>query len=229
TETGTEVCIAANCEPRHVGQRCIGRPTGKIEYRLVDEEGNDVPPGEPGELLVRVAGENPRRGFFSGYYKDPEATEKAWEGGYFHTGDVVRVGPDGSFFFVDRRKNIIRRSGENIAAVEVEGVLFQHPAVSNCAVAPVPDELRGEEVAACIIAAPGSTPGPALAEEIFGFCNERLAYYKVPAYYLFMDALPMTPSQKIQRGEVKRIAADRVGRGDCIDLRDRKRRPAKGH
>jgi acyl-coenzyme A synthetase/AMP-(fatty) acid ligase len=106
-------------------------------------------------------------------------------------------------------------------------VLFQHPAVAGCAVAPVPDEIRGEEVAACIVAAPGSEPGPALAEEIFRFCGERLAYYKVPAWYLFMEALPMTPSQKIQRGEVKRIAAGRVARGDAIDLRDGKRRPAK--
>ena len=227
TETGTEVCIAAHREPRHVGQRCIGRPTGDLDYRLVDEEGNDVPPGEPGELLVRVQGEHPRRGFFSGYYKDPEATERAWEGGYFHTGDVVRMGPDGSFFFVDRRKNIIRRSGENIAAVEVEGVLFQHPAVAGCAATPVPDELRGEEVAACIIPAPGAPGGPQLAGDLFAFCSERLAYYKVPGYYLFMDALPMTASQKIQRGQLKALAAARVEQGNCIDLRRRKRRPEK--
>ncbi len=224
TETGTEVCIVAQHEPRHVGLRCIGRPCGQIDYRLVDEEGHDVPPGQPGELLVRAAGANPRRGFFSGYYKDPEATAAAWEGGYFHTGDVVRVGEDGSFYFVDRRKNIVRRSGENIAAVEVEGVLFQHPAVANCAVAPVPDEMRGEEVAVCIIAAEGAAPDEHLARELAAFCRERLSYYKVPAYFLFVSALPMTASQKIQRGEIKQLARTRVEQGDCFDLRDEKKR-----
>jgi acyl-CoA synthetase (AMP-forming)/AMP-acid ligase II len=224
TETGTEVCIAANREPRHVGQRCIGRPTGAIEYRLIDEEGSDVPAGTPGELLVRARGENPRRGFFSGYYKDMQATAAAWEGGFFHTGDVMRVDGDGTFFFVDRRKNIIRRSGENIAAVEVESTLYRHPAVAACAVAPVPDEMRGEEVAACIVPAAGAAATAVTAAELFDFCREQLAYYKVPGWYLFLPELPMTASQKIQRGELKKLASAMVERGECFDLRVRKRR-----
>lgn len=224
TETGTEVCICAQHEPRHLGMRCIGRPTGPIEYRLVDEAGRDVPPGEPGELLIRVKGPNPRRGFFSGYYKDPEATANAWEGGYFHTGDVVRVDAEGSFYFVDRRKNIVRRSGENIAAVEVEGVIFQHPAVAACAVAPAPDEMRGEEVAACIVLNAGHDGSATMAGDIFDFCAGKLVYYKTPGYVLFIDHLPMTPSQKIQRGELKKLVQARVARGECVDLRDRKRR-----
>ena len=113
-----------------------------MEYRLVDEEGHDVNSGDPGELLVRAAGEDPQRGFFSGYHKNAEETEKVWEGGWFHTGDVMRVNEDGYLHFVDRRKNIIRRSGENISAVEVEAVLFQNPMVTNCAVSPVYDELE---------------------------------------------------------------------------------------
>lgn len=224
TETGTEVVICAQHEPRHVGQRCIGRPMYPVEYRLVDEEGNDVPAGEPGELLIRCQGPHPRKGFFSGYYKDPEATAKAWEGGYFHTGDVMRVDAGGSFYFVDRRKNIIRRSGENIAAVEVEGVLFQHPAVAACAVAPAPDEFRGEEVAACITLKPGERPSPELAGAIFDFCVERLIYYKTPGYILFCEELPMTVSQKVQRGELKNVVRERIERGDCLDLRERKRK-----
>jgi acyl-CoA synthetase (AMP-forming)/AMP-acid ligase II len=223
TETGTEVCICAHKEPRHVGQRCIGRPTGAIDYKLVDEEGGEVPKGEPGELLIRVKGRNPRRGFFSGYYKDRQATDEAWAGGYFHTGDVVRVGKDGSFYFVDRRKNIIRRSGENVAAVEVEGVLYQHDAVANCVVAPVSDEIRGEEVSALVVLADNHQPGPELAKDIFAFCSERLAYYKNPGYIAFVASLPMTSSQKIQRGEVKKLAAAMVEKGDCVDLRDLKR------
>ncbi len=141
TETGAGVCISAHQEPRHVGQRCIGRPLNAIEYRLVDETGEDAPAGTAGELLIRMAGDVPRRGFFSGYYKDKAATQAAWEGGYFHTGDVVYVDANGFFYFVDRRKNIIRRSGENIAATEVENVLLQHPAVANCVVVPVYDRL----------------------------------------------------------------------------------------
>ena len=228
TETGTYVCITANREPRHIGTRCIGRAPEVVEYRLVDEQGNDVARGEPGELLIRARGDNPRKGFFSGYYKNPEETARAWEGGYFHTGDVVRISADGSFHFVDRRKNIIRRSGENIAAVEVENVLFQHPAVANCAVTPVYDETRGEEVGVCIM--PSETAGKnagseaQLAATLFAFCAEHLVYYKVPAWYLFVAELPMTASQKLQRGEIKALAGKLVEQGRCIDLRERKRR-----
>ena len=228
TETGTYVCITANTEPRHIGTRCIGRAPDVIEYRLVDEEGNDVGAGEPGELLIRAKGDNPRKGFFSGYYKNPEETAKVWEGGYFHTGDVVRISEDGSFHFVDRRKNIIRRSGENIAAVEVENVLFQHPAVANCAVTPIYDETRGEEVGVCIIldetAVPEQTPGEAVARSLYDFCHERLIYFKVPAWYMFVTELPMTASQKLQRGEIKTLAGRLVQEGHCFDLRARKRK-----
>ena len=228
TETGTHVCITANKEPRHIGTRCIGRAPEAIEYRLVDEQGEDVGPGEPGELLIRARGKNPRKGFFSGYYKNPEETARVWKGGYFHTGDVVRISEDGSFHFVDRRKNIIRRSGENIAAVEVENILFQHPAIANCAVTPVYDEIRGEEVGVCIIlseAAQGEyASNEAVAEALFAFCLEHLIYYKVPAYYLFVTGLPMTVSQKLQRGEIKTLANRLVEEGSCIDLRQRKRR-----
>ena len=228
TETGTHVCITANKEPRHIGTRCIGRAPDVIEYRLVDEEGNDVAPGEPGELLIRARGDNPRKGFFSGYYKNPEETAKVWEGGYFHTGDVVRVSEDGSFHFVDRRKNIIRRSGENIAAVEVENVLFRHPAVANCAVTPIYDETRGEEVGVCIILDAVAAQEPPGAEDMAGalydFCLERLIYYKVPAWYLFVTEMPMTASQKVQRGEIKTLANRLVEEGRCIDLRERKRK-----
>ena len=109
---------------------------------------------EPGELQVRAAGTDPRAGFFREYLKDPAATAEAWAGGWFHTGDVVRRAPDGSLHFVDRRKNVIRRSGENIAAVEVEGALRQHPGVAGVAVAPTADPVRGEEVFACVVAQP---------------------------------------------------------------------------
>ena len=156
TETGAGAVIAANEEPRHIGTYCFGRPAAAVETRIVHEDGTDA---EQGELLVRHAGPDPRHGFFREYLKDPEATEEAWEGGWFHTGDVVRRGPDGSLHFVDRRKNVIRRSGENIAAVEVESALRQHPAVTAVAVAPTADPVRGEEVFACIVTNDGRRVG----------------------------------------------------------------------
>ncbi|NKB36918.1 MAG: AMP-binding protein [Gammaproteobacteria bacterium] len=223
TETGCYVCITTNVEPRHIGTRCVGKPYYPIEYRLVDEEGREVNAGEPGELLIRAKGDKPDKGFFSGYYKNEEETAKVWEDGYFHTGDVLRVSDDGSFHFVDRRKNIIRRSGENIAAVEVENVLFQSEHVANCAVTPIYDEMRGEEVGVCLTLAKGASGDETMADILFEYCSEKLVYYKVPAYFLFVPELPMTASQKIQRGEIKKLAAACIEKGDCIDFRDRKR------
>ena len=219
TETGTVTAIIAQHEPRYIGTRCIGKPSKNMEYRLLDEEGQDVNGGEPGELLVRATGENPRRGFFSGYLKNAEETEKVWKGGWFHTGDVMRVNEDGYLHFVDRRKNIIRRSGENISAVEVEAVLFQNAMVANCAVTPVYDELRGEEVSACIILSENVPAGQETAEKIFTFCKDRMIYYKVPGYYLFLSELPISATQKIQRGEVKKLAGVLVENNECTDLR----------
>ncbi len=225
TETGAGACLTANHEPRHVGTRCIGRATDDVECRLVDENDQDVSNGEAGELLVRAAGDVPRRGFFSGYYKDEAATSEAWRDGWFHTGDVVRIGKDNSFHFVDRRKNIIRRSGENIAAVEVEGVLFQHPAVKNCAVAPVPDEIRGEEVMACVELNNDANATEETAQDIFRAALTKLAYFKTPGYIAFVTELPTTASQKIRRGEVKKTAANAISSEYCYDLRPQKRRP----
>lgn len=222
TETGAGALTIACEEPRHVGERCIGKPGASMEYRIVDDEENDVAPGTSGELLVRAKGDDPRRNFFSGYYKDAAATEEGWRGGWWHTGDVVREGPDGCLFFVDRRKNVIRRSGENIAAVEVEAALLESPDVDNCAVCAVPDEIRGDEVFALVI------PGAAApdAERIFRHCAKHLTYFKTPGYIAFVDALPLTASQKVSRGEVRKMAAERIAAGDCIDLRKLKKRKA---
>ena len=229
TETGTVTAVITQHEPRYTGTRCVGKPSNKMEYRLVDEQGNDVNNGESGEILVRVAGENPRRGFFSGYYKNAEETEKVWEGGWFHTGDVMRLDENGYLHFVDRRKNIIRRSGENISAVEVEAVLFRNAMVANCAVTPVYDEFRGEEVCACIILAENTPASKDTAEKIFTFCNDCMIYYKVPGYYLFLSELPISATQKIQRGAVKKLAGTHVENNECIDLRKLKVRKRPDH
>ena len=143
--------LGDNFEPRQVGTRAFGRAVPGIEVRVVDDGDGDVADGQHGEMLVRHSAATPRRGFFSGYLKDDAATESAWRGGWFHTGDIVWRGVDGMLHFVDRKKNIIRRSGENIAAAEVEAVLLTHPDVQQAAVMAVKDELREEEVFACVV------------------------------------------------------------------------------
>jgi acyl-coenzyme A synthetase/AMP-(fatty) acid ligase len=212
TETGGGALIAASREPRHVGTRCIGRPPDALDVKLEEETG---------ELLVRQKGADPRKGFFSGYYKDEAATEEAWRDGWFHTGDAVRRGPDGQLHFVDRRKNIIRRSGENIAALEVEAALAGHPAVQQVAVIAVPDPIRDEEVMACIVLTDKMHSKDETAISIQDWCLERLAYFKAPGYVAFLDELPVTSTNKVQKAKLADFPIDPARR---FDLRDRKRR-----
>jgi crotonobetaine/carnitine-CoA ligase len=223
TETGR---IFSDChEPRAIHTRAFGRPHGRFEARVVDEHDREVPRGTEGELLVRWGGpEGPRHGFFSGYLKNPEATAEAWRGEWFHTGDVVRQAADGMLVFVDRKKNIIRRSGENIAAAEVEAVLQAHEAVAQVAVLAVPDEIREEEVMACVVPMPGTVPGPALAERLADHCLERLAYFKAPGWVLFVDRLPTTGTQKVQKTQIFPKGEDPRARSGAVDLRGRKKR-----
>ena len=222
TETGAGAVICANQLPRRVGESCLGRLDGDIEAKIVDDEGREI--DGPGELLVRHAGDDPRKGFFAAYFKNEAATDEAWEGGWFHTGDIVRREPDCSFFFVDRKKNVIRRSGENIAAVEVESILARHPAIASVAVAAVPDAVRGDEVFACIV--PKGEAGPQLAQEITAWCLTQLAYYKAPGYIAFVEALPVTATQKIQRAALKSLAATLLDDPATADTRQMKKRTA---
>jgi acyl-CoA synthetase (AMP-forming)/AMP-acid ligase II len=214
TETGAGAVVIANREPRHVGTSCFGRPEPSVDIRIMPEDG---------ELLVRAAGPDPRVGFFSEYLKDPEATAAAWEDGWFHTGDIVRADAAGYLTFVDRKKNVIRRSGENISAVEVESVLRRHPTVAEVAVAAVPDDIRGEEVLACIVPRATITDPAKAATEIVHAALQDLSYYKVPGWVVFVETLPLTASQKIARGELKSMAQQLLQQG-CIDTRGMKRR-----
>jgi crotonobetaine/carnitine-CoA ligase len=223
TETGR---ILADChEPRMTDTRAFGRaePAG-LQARVVDGNDNDVPVGSEGELVIRHSAETPRLGFFSGYLKNEEATNDAWRNGWFHTGDVVRQDASGMIFFVDRKKHIIRRAGENIAAAEVEAVLQSHQAVAQVAVLPVADELREEEVLACVVPMAGLPVGPELAEALFEHCNTRLAYFKTPGWVLFLDKLPTTGTQKVQKTHIFAGGEDPRQRTGIVDLRGRKRR-----
>jgi crotonobetaine/carnitine-CoA ligase len=222
TETGR--CFADCHEPRSVDTRAFGRPFAGFEARVVDDSDRELPFGTEGELVVRHTAEAPRHGFFSGYLKNEAATEEAWSGGWFHTGDVVRQDETGMLTFVDRKKNIIRRAGENIAAAEVEAVLQAHPNVAQVAVLPVADELREEEVLACVVPMPGVAAGPALAEALFEHCHSRLAYFKAPGWMLFLSALPTTGTQKVQKTQIFAAGEDARTRAGIVDLRGRKRR-----
>lgn len=226
TETGVAACIMANREPRLVGTSCFGRQESFVDIRLIDDQGQDAGVDAPGELLVRSSGGDPRRHFFSGYLKDIDATREAWADGWFHTGDLVRRDGDGNFFFVDRKKNVIRRSGENISAVEVESVLNQHPLVKSSAVAAVPDTVRGDEVLACIVLREAADPAmrARIAADIVRHALDQLAYYKAPGYVAFVDALPLTPSQKIQRGQLRDMARTLPSQAQCVDTRAMKKR-----
>jgi acyl-CoA synthetase (AMP-forming)/AMP-acid ligase II len=227
TETGAGAVVIAHREPRQVGTNCFGCEQAQVQVRLVADDGSEPAVGQPGELWVRHAGADPRDGFFAGYLKDEAATAEAWAGGWFHTGDIVSRDASGQLHFIDRRKNVIRRSGENISAVEVEGVLNQHPAVRASAVAATPDAVRGDEVLALVVPHEpvAADRHEALARNIVAFALERLAYYKAPGYVAFVDALPLTPSQKVARGELKARAAALPGEGACVDTRGLKKRP----
>jgi crotonobetaine/carnitine-CoA ligase len=223
TETGR--ILVDRREPRQVTTRAFGRPHGGLEAKVVDDKDHELPRGAEGELLVRWGGpEGPRHGFFDGYLKNAEATEEAWRGGWFHTGDVVRQMPDDMLVFVDRKKNIIRRAGENIAAAEVEACLQAHAAVAQIAVLAVPDEVREEEVMACIVPMPGVRPDRALGEQLQAWCLERLAYFKAPGWVLFVEHLPTTGTQKVQKAQIFPRGVDPRGRPGALDLRDRKKR-----
>ena len=230
----TENCrvLSDSIEPRQVGTRAFGRAFPGFDVKVVDDQDRDVPDGTPGEMVVRHSAATPRRGAYSGYLKNEAETERAWRGGWFHTGDTVYRAPDGMLHFVDRKKNIIRRSGENIAAAEIEALLATHPDVAQAAVMAVKDETREEEVLACIVLKRGSglealrqrAGDRAAAEQLFAFADERLAYYKAPGWIWFAAALPTTGTQKIQKHTIFPGAGDPRTVAGMIDLRDRKRR-----
>jgi acyl-coenzyme A synthetase/AMP-(fatty) acid ligase len=195
-----------------------------VQVQIVDEHRLPVNKGSNGELQVRAHGENPKKGFFSGYLKDPEATQQAWTGGWLNTGDIVRQGPDDQLHFVDRLKNVIRRSGENISALAVEGHLLDDPLISEVIVTAVPDEIRGDEVAACIVLADNIKEGENVAVSIVKRSLRKLTYYKVPGYIIFCDKLPKTASNKPRRAEVKALATSSLDHQHCWDTRSLKKR-----
>ena len=200
----TEMCrvLYNNEEPRQIHTRAMGRPREDLQVKVVDENDHEVEIGTPGEMVVRHSEKTPRAGAFSGYLNKEKETEEAWKNGWFHTGDTVTMDETGMLYFVDRAKNIIRRAGENIAAAEVENCLFEIEIVSKIACIAVKDDIREEEVMACVVLEDGKKESKEVAEILFNHALEKMAYFKAPGYILFMDDLPVTGTQKVVKHKI---------------------------
>ncbi|MEW9677197.1 AMP-binding protein [Lentibacillus sp. L22] len=166
----------------------VGKPIPNVEVRIVDEEMNDVPIGEIGEIVYR----GPT--VMKEYYNNPEATREAFRGGWFHSGDLVRMDEEGFIYVVDRKKDMIISGGENIYSAEIEEVLYTHPDILECAVIGVPDIHWGERVKAYIVMKPEKK---LTEQEVIAYCKKSLASYKKPKEVEFIDTLPRNASGKV--------------------------------
>ena len=195
TESTTIACMLKNEDARRkVGS--IGRPVINVSARVIDLEGEDVPPGRPGELILR----GPT--MMKEVYKNPEATQEAVRNGWLYTGDVVRMDDEGYLYVVDRIKDMIITGGENVYPAEVETVLCSNPKIQEAAVIGVPDPAWGENVTAVVVLNPGETM---TSEEVIAFCKDNIASYKKPKRVEFMDALPRNTSGKVLKKDLREI------------------------
>jgi carnitine-CoA ligase len=189
TETSTPVRTPLDPE---TSNNC-GRPRPGVEARVVDENDCEVPAGTIGELIIRT--DTPWT-MNAGYYKDPEATNRVWRNGWFHTGDAFRIDERGDFYYVDRIKDSIRRRGENVSSAEVEFEVNAHPSVKESAAIAVRSEFSEDEVMVVVVPAEGRTVDPA---ELIAFLIPRMAYYMVPRYVRAIAEFPRTPTQRVQK------------------------------
>ncbi len=193
TEIGIPIHVRVN--DRRPGS--CGKPMDIYEIKLVDDQDNEVPVGEVGEFVFR-----PREPFtmMLEYYNMPEKTLEAFRNLWFHTGDLGRKDEDGYFYFVDRKKDALRRRGENISSFEVERAVNSHPSVLESAAVAVPSEVGEDEVKICVVLKPGERLTP---EELIKHCNERMPYFAVPRYVEFMESLPKTPTERVEKYKLK--------------------------
>ena len=180
--------------------RSVGRPLAGVELRIVDEEGNDLPAGEAGEVAVRARNVSP------GYLDRPDETTAVFRGGWFFTGDVGRLDEEGFLYILDRKKDMIITGGENVWSGEVEAVLYRHPDVVEAAVIGVPEETWGEAILAVIVTAPGSDLADGGGEDaLIEHCRRFIGGYKVPRRFRFVDALPKSAMGKTLKAELRRL------------------------
>ncbi len=176
----------------------IGLASPGRRLLLVDDDGNEVATGEVGEIVAEGV---PGRDLMLGYYKDAEATAAALRNGRLHTGDNAYADAEGYLYFFDRKKDMIKRAGENVSAIEVEWVLIDHPKVAEAAVVGVPDDIRDEAVAAVVVPV---EPGGVAADELIDYCRTRLSKFKVPTIISFVDELPKTSIGKVRKDELRK-------------------------
>jgi crotonobetaine/carnitine-CoA ligase len=194
TETGINIAVSPEEHDRLVGSGSIGRPLPHIQASIADENGREVPAGETGELRIRGDG------FMQGYLDNPEATDEFFRGGWANTGDLALLDEEGLIYLRGRKKEIIRRGGENVSQAEVEFAFRSHEDVLDCAVAAVPDEVLGEEGKAYLVMRAGTTADP---EGLRAFLAEKLASFKVPRYFEFREDLPRTPSERVAKARLE--------------------------
>jgi crotonobetaine/carnitine-CoA ligase len=195
----TEICMPIISGPTPALAGTCGRVREGVQVRLVDENDCEVPVGEVGEFVVRS--ETPWS-MNHGYHAMPEATARAWRNGWFHTGDAGRRDDDGNFYFVDRLKDAIRRRGEFVSSLELEIELCAHPSVATAAVVGVPSEYAEEEILAVLTPAPGQAIDPV---ELVEFLQARVAYFQIPRYFRVVDEMPMTPTEKVRKIELREL------------------------
>jgi crotonobetaine/carnitine-CoA ligase len=192
TESGGPICMPlGSLVP---DKQIVGRlRDDKYEAMIADENDRPVPPGMIGEILLR-----PREPWITmrGYWNQPEKTAQMWRNLWLHTGDAGRYDEDGNLYFVDRIQDTIRRRGENISSMEVEGIISKHPAVAECAVFPVSSEHTESEVMVAVVLKPGAGADPV---DIIRFAEKRMAYFMVPRFIDFVEALPKTQTGKAQK------------------------------
>lgn len=174
--------------------KSCGRPLPLIDLRIVNERGEDVPDGQPGELLVRSPA------IAAGYWRNPEASKAVFQNGWYRTGDIALRDAEGLYYIVDRAKDMIVTGGENVYSAEIEHVLSVHPSVGAVAVIGVPDERWGEAIKAIIVPAGGTEVDTAV---LTAFCRERLASYKVPKSFDIVEAMPLTGTGKISKKDLR--------------------------
>lgn len=188
-------CLASPYDAPRAGS--CGKAITGWDVRIVDEDDNECPPGTPGEFIVRS---NKMFVGTTGYYKNPEATLELFRNGWIHTGDLGRMDEDGYFYFLDRKKQALRRRGENISSFEVESVIGSHPAVLESCVVGVPSEVGEEEVKAVVVLKEGQR---VTEEELIRWCEPRMAYFAIPRYIAIRSSLPKTPSERVEKFKLK--------------------------
>ena len=211
TETGGDIHVTDEDHDLCLGTGTIGRPKPGREVRIVATDGSPLPAGSTGELTLRGPG------MMSGYDDEPEATAAVFRDGWLHTGDLARQDERGYVWLVGRVKDVVRRSGENVAAREVEDTLLAHPSVRLAAVVGVPDEVRGEEVKAYVVLTDARDASQA-APDLRDHCAARIAGFKVPRYWEVRSDLPRTPSERVAKQQVVPGLAWDVESGAWVDM-----------